>query len=325
MATENELVVTKRLSLFSRKHLNIVKGLGIFLIVAELLCVQYLKFPFSIGLHDLGVAMFLFCTGYKASDRFIRHDNLSHYWEDILVGTWFPSLVALCLIFGIIGSGPLDWISVYPLALYGNYLQILMVEYLVFWVMSTYISDPKSRLFWMFMVSTLAFILMTDVRYAPLVFAFPIGAACANNELKTVIRELNVTKRVLICLGLIVLATGFALLKLLPMHYLLTNLLTMGFLLCGMALIVLAVYFLRKIHVFTVFYPLGIVSYQMYLVHETVLKFLSSRNDIKAMAVVLAILVAISAAFWFACDLMARGNDRMRSRKKRNIWGIIEK
>ena len=166
MAAENELVVTKRLSLFSRKHLNIVKGIGIFLIVAELLCVQYLKFPFSIGLHDLGVAMFLFCTGYKASDRFIRHDNLSHYREDILVVTWFPSLVALCLIFGIIGSGPLDWISVYPLALYGNYLQILMVEYLVFWVMSTYISDTKSRLFWMFMVSTLAFILMTDVRYA---------------------------------------------------------------------------------------------------------------------------------------------------------------
>ena len=305
--------------------MNIVKGIGIFLIVAELLCVQYLKVPFSIGLHDLGVAIFLFCTGYKASDRFIRHDNLSHYWEDILVVTWFPSLVALCLIFGIIGSGPLDWISVYPLALYGNDLQILMVEYLVFWVMSTYISDPKSRLFWMFMVSTLAFILMTDVRYAPLVFAFPIGAVCANNELKTVIRGMNVTKRVLTCLVLTVLATGFALLKLLPMHYLLTNLLTMGFILCGMALMVLAVYFLRKIHVFTVFYPLGIVSYQMYLVHETVLKFLSSRNDIKAVAVVLAILVAISAAFWFACDLMARGNDRMRSRKKRNIWGIIEK
>lgn len=325
MAAENELAVTKRLSLFSRKHLNIVKGIGICLIVAELLCVKYLKFPFLSGLQGLGVAMFLFCAGYKESDRFIRHDNLSHYWENILVGTWFPSLVALCLIYAIVGSGPLDWISVYPLALYGNYLQILMVEYLAFWVLSTYISDQKSRLFWLFMVSALAFVLMTDVQYASLVFAFPIGAACANNSLKTVIRELNVTKRVLICLGLAVLAAGFALLRLLPMHYLLTNLLTMGFILSGMVLAVLAVYFLRKIHVFTVFYPLGVVSYQMYLVHETVLKFLSSRNDIKAVVVVLAILVAISAAFWFACDLVARGNDRMRSRKKRNIWGIIEK
>ena len=170
---------------------------------------------------------------------------------------------------------------------------------------------------------TEAFLIMKDLPIAEGLFCFPLGVLASQYHWKNKIRALNNKQRAYICAALVAVAGCAFVLRNMFDHYLLFNAVWMMMKVSLTILLILGVYFLRRIPLWMAFVPVGTISYALYLTYVEVLALLSNRRDWKAVVVVLGILFIVATIFHFGCLLIERLNRKTRTRNQVHLRGSM--
>lgn len=309
--------------LFDRKHFAIVKGISILIVIFAHLGRRYFNFHYLSPASGIATAVFLLCSGYGISESYKYRGSLRHYWENKIIRVWAPSLVKLLLVYGILLKSFFGWMDYYPLALYGWFLNLLFAEYLVFWLLFKYVDDRKLQMLGLFGTSLLAFLIVRDLPIAEGLFCFPLGVMASQYHWKKKIRALNNKQRAYLSAILVAVAGCAFVLRNMFDQYLLFNAVWMMMKVSLAILLILGVYFLRKIPLWIAFVPVGTISYALYLTYVEVLALLSNRRDWKAVVVVLGILFVVATIFYFGCLLIERLNRKTRTRNQVHLRGSM--
>jgi len=312
-----------RYRLFDRKHFAIVKGISILIVIFAYMGSRYFNFHYLSPATGIATAVFLLCSGYGLSEAFKYRGSLRHFWESKIIKVWAPSLVKLLLVHGILLKNFFGWMDYYPLALYGWFLNLLFAEYLVFWLLFKFVDDRKLRILGLFGVSALAFLVIRDLSIAEGLFCFPLGVLASQYHWKNKIRALSGKQRAYLSAALLAVAGGAFVLRNMFAEYLLFNAVWMVMKVSLAILLILGVYFLRKIPLLMAFVPVGTISYALYLTYVEVLALLSYRRDWKAVAVVLVILFVVATIFYCGCRLIEYLNGKVHNRNRVHLRGSM--
>ena len=296
----------KEFSLCDQTHFLIIKGISILVIVLVHLCNRYLEFAYLSPLAGAAVAVFLLCSGYGLSESYEKKNGLGGYWVNKITKIWLPSFLKLSFISLVTLSGIYSWLTEYPLFLYGWYLQVLFGEYLVFWVLFRFVKSKKLRLCGLFAASAVAFLLIDSQLYAEQMLSFPLGVAFSQLGLKDKVSGWKIKEKILLIAGCAVVAAGSFVLRNRFQQHQVFNLIWMLFKLSLAILICMLPWILRKVPVFSMFIPLGEISYMLYLINNNVLALLDGRVTWYAVVLVILILLVAAVLFKKLCDKLAK-------------------
>lgn len=288
-----------------KTHFSIIKGISIFVIVLVHLCNRYINFTYLSPFAGAAVAVFLICSGYGLSESFEKKQGTKGFWYNKIVKVWLPSFLKLSVVSLIMQSGAKNWLMEYPLFLYGWYLQVLFVEYFVFYLAFRFVKQKMLRIVILFSVSMIAFLLLKSQLYAEQVLCFPIGVLVSQMGWKQKIEKWGNWKRILligVCVSLTLIA--FLLRKQFT-TYIFANAVWLVFKLSIAVLLCLIPYFLRKTRVLGMFIPLGTMSYMLYLINNDVLSLLEGNVQWYTVIGVLVLLGIIAAISKKVCDILA--------------------
>lgn len=291
-------------SLFDKTHFAVAKGIGIFIVVLVHLCNRHLNFQYLSPLAGAGVSVFLICSGYGLSESY-KKNGLKYFWQNKIVKIWVPSFLWIAVHAILSALGFPGIFQKQFLFLYGWYLQTLFAFYLLFWLAFKYIQNRNLRLLIIFLVSAVAFCLISEQIYAEQMLCFPFGVLFSQLELnKKVEKSSLAVKFAMLVVPCIVLLCTFFLRNKFD-FYLLFNLNWLLFKSALGFIILFVSYFARKIKVFGLFAPIGTVSYALYLLNDYFLSLLEKCVvSWYTVALVLLFLLFAACVYTWFCDML---------------------
>ena len=147
------------MNFLSRQHFDILKGIAI---MAVLICHigGYSGITWFTPLGGIGVAIFLFCSGYGLSCSYEK-TGLKNYWKKKVIGvysTYFLIEVVTAIVFARnIKTIVLDLLLIKPVYRYGWYMPYLFGCYFIFWLVFKFIKQEKWKLFVLITLAVLSF------------------------------------------------------------------------------------------------------------------------------------------------------------------------
>ena len=165
----------------SREHFGVLKGLAIVAVLISHVG-GYSGVTWFTPLGGIGVAIFLFCSGYGLRCSFSDFE-LKNYWKKKIVGVYATYFV-IELIAALINQRRLRTI-VFDLLLlktahpYGWYMQYLFGCYFVFWIIYKFVDREKTRLLILGVASVISFFVFDELR-AEQAFSFVGGIFSAS-------------------------------------------------------------------------------------------------------------------------------------------------
>ena len=318
MSHKKQEYYVKKFSLCDRNHFLILKGIAALAAVIALFFRSYYDFNYASYIVHGAAAVFFFCSGFGVSESYRHKSGLSHYWENKMVKVWLPSAIMVIALNVVRKGNFASWIAHSPLGLMDNWLYLTFGCYGAFWVIFKLMDNKVARLISLFACSAVAFVLLPEDMAIKLhVFAFPVGVLLSQIGWKHSMMDAGWGKRIAV-LGIAIVAgaAGALLASLIRLPYLRPFGWSVCFLSVAVSL-VLATYYLKKVPVFGVFAPFGMISYGLYLLYDGVFDFFGSRQDWKMHMVMFCILLAGAVAISALRELLARRNRKMRRRERR--------
>lgn len=271
-------------SLMSRQHTQIAKGVSIFFVLFAHIG-GLLNFRYFTPLGGIGVTVFLIVTGFGLNESF-KKKGLSKYWRSKIANVWFPFFLIRIIILLyehlILGTEinaikivkDIFLIDIYQP--YGWYLQLLFFWYVVFYIISSLFKHNKLRVFILLIIS-LSFVFFPNGLWAEQAISFIAGVMMSEVKSKEgVLEKYFSSKKILIFFistGLLsLLLKQFDFVRELPS--LIYNIveLTIKFPL-GLALLIV-IFSYQKIFNNSFISIMGKYSYSIYLIHAYTILFL---------------------------------------------------
>lgn len=293
-----------------KTHFNIIKGISIFVIVMVHLCNRYTNFAYLSPFAGAAVAVFLLCSGYGLSESFEHKQGLNNFWSNKIVKIWIPSFLKLSFFAIVFSKGIRVWLTDHPLFLYGWYLQVLFAEYLVFWVLFRFVKNKTVRLIGLFSASLVAFLCIKSQLYAEQLLCFPLGVAFSQLQWKDIMQNWKRQKKLLLMAGCFATAAAAFLFRNRFSNELLFNAVWLLFKLSIAILVCFLPYYLRRIRIFSIFIPLGVISYMLYLINNDILSLLEGNAYWYTIIATLLLLLVSATAFKWISDKLALRIDR---------------
>ncbi len=212
-------------------HTLYAKGVAILIILIGHLG-NYSGVTWFTPLGGIGVAIFLFCSGYGLTLSY-KKNGLSRYWWKKLVGVYLPFFMVEALASLILQRPFLDtllsFIFIKRLSPYGWYMQYLFACYLLFWLGTKFIKHQKLRFSFFGAVAIASFFLFENLQGEQALSFFGgvlVGSAL---DLSKARAHLAGRKRFLLLISAALLCGGIALLAIKQMpfvrsqhHYIIT-------------------------------------------------------------------------------------------------------
>lgn len=258
-----------KMDALSKKHFQYIKAVAILAVIISHIGNFSGKTWFT-PLGGIGVAMFLFCSGYGL---------LMSYYQKGLIGFWKNKFVAIYVPFAIvqaiaaiilrhpIGDVALDFIFIKRLNPLGWYLQYLVVCYIAFYVVVRWIPNISIRFAVWGTIAVLSFILCPNLQ-AEQAISFFCGLLVAEMSYRNRIFPIN-KKTVMVGIIALLVSIGLLAIKQLPVaraqsHYVTTvlNLLLKSSAAMGIICITMVWAPIKKVIMWV-----GSISYPLYLVH----------------------------------------------------------
>ncbi len=253
---------------FSREYSLVGKGFAIAIVVyghlGNLFNIRYLT-----PLGGIGVAMFLILSGYGINESW-KKNGRQDYWKKRLIAVFLPYIFVEAAAIPIRGGyttatqAILDLLAIRSDYYLGWYITFQIVWYVLYYFVMRYISSPKIR-YSIWIATGTIIILFSRMLYARQAYSFILGVALSDYQ--SLFSKLKRKRTVLI-----ITLTGVILLgiKQIPLFRatpeVIQNSLDM---LMAVSFSVAALFFLVLVdkRFLTPFYYLGIVSFEIYLIH----------------------------------------------------------
>lgn len=262
----------RKMPLLSQKHFELLKGIAI---IAVLICHTggYSGVTWFTPLGGIGVALFLFCSGYGLTCSYTKTD-LKNFWKKKILSVYatyfFIEIIAAIVLSRSFKSIILDLLLIRPAYIHGWYMQYLFGCYFIFWAAFKFIRQERARLCILLTLSVISFFAFDGLR-GEQAFTFVGGILTAEIVKK---KELSLYKYyTVIAILLLVLSVALLATKQLPVirqqnMYMLTflDLLIKTFVAASIIYLTYAIKLIYKIgYAFFCFW--GRISYSLYLVH----------------------------------------------------------
>lgn len=132
----------------SKEHFQYLKGIAILAVIIGHIG-NYSGKTWFTPLGGIGVAIFLFCSGYGLMTSY-RNKGLSLFWKNKLIAIYLPFALVEIITAVILRRGlsdvVLELLFLKRLHPFGWYMQYLIACYLLFWLGVKYISNQKIRI-----------------------------------------------------------------------------------------------------------------------------------------------------------------------------------
>ena len=252
----------------------------------------------------------MLCSGYGLSESFEHKQGLNNFWSNKIVKIWIPCFLKLSFFAIVFSKGIRVWLTDHPLFLYGWYLQVLFAEYLVFWVLFRFVENKAVRLIGLFSASLVAFLCIRSQLYAEQLLCFPLGVAFSQLQWKDIMQNWKRQKKLLLMAGCFATAAAAFLFRNRFSNELLFNAVWLLFKLSIAILVCFLPYYLRRIRIFSIFIPLGVISYMLYLINNDILSLLEGNAYWYTIIATLLLLLVSATAFKWISDKLALKIDR---------------
>lgn len=266
--------------LCSREHFQYLKGISILAILIGHIGNSSGKTWFT-PLGGIGVAIFLFCSGYGLTKSY-QKSGLQDFWKKKLLNIWLPFAIVE-IVSGVILRRNildifLDLIFMKRLNPLGWYMQYLVVCYLLFWLGMKFIKNNKVRLSIWLSIAIISFFIFSNLR-AEQAFSFFLGITVANIDVVLLCKRFEKKKFLTVGFLLEGLFVFLLVLKQMPMiraqhHYFISAINLVMKLSCALGLMLITMY----LHpVKKVISWIGSISYSLYLVHGYFMGIMENR------------------------------------------------
>lgn len=260
-----------------------IKGFAIYIIILSHISGN-IGIRLFTPLGGIGVALFLFLSGYGLSESYTKN-KLQFYWIKRFIAIYpaylFANIIAWIL-YGVSDTKTilLGLIFVKPVIPYGWYFQYLLLWYIIFWL--AFFRGPKKRTWIIFIISSVISFCFFPEIMAEQSGSFITGVFVsmkADSILKKTEKKKVLIACILILIGILVLGikqvdivrsapqivfNGVQLMIKLPIAI-------------GIILLLLSACINKKIK-FRMFYLLGIISYELYLLHGMCINYIESAS-----------------------------------------------
>lgn len=150
----------------SHKHFELLKGIGILSVLISHIG-GYSGLTWFTPLGGIGVAIFLFCSGYGLYCSYTK-TGLQNFWKKKIVNvysTYFLIEVITALLYSrSVMTVLLDLLLIRPAYCYGWYMQYLFGCYFVFFLVFKYVKNEKGQTFILSMLAILSFFCLDGLR-----------------------------------------------------------------------------------------------------------------------------------------------------------------
>ncbi len=293
----------------SHKHFEILKGIAI---IAVLICHigGYSGKTWFTPLGGIGVALFLFCSGYGLYCSY-KNSGLKNYWGKKICGvysTYFLIEIIAALFFTRqIKTVVLDLLLIKPSYAYGWYMQYLFGCYFVFWLVFKFFKKENIRLFLLVVLAVSSFFVFDSLRgEQALSFVGGILTAALANKNKSHFKHGKLLAFFLLFFSILLLA-----IKQLPIirqqhTYVLTllDLFIKSFAAYSIVYLTYAIKFISKIGM-SFFGFMGKISYSLYLIHGYSI-YIISQNLLANYFVNSLVFVVISVVLAYVMEFFAK-------------------
>ena len=326
MKSQKTFYYVKKYDFCDRDHFWIAKGLAMLI---ALVCWVGARYDYIISadvkhVYWSAIALFIVCSGFGVSESYLKKRGLFHYVENKIIKIWIPSLIVLIGIALIQGESWISWLPKYPVALKGNFMYVIFCEYIVFWISFRSVHNRTARLLILFGASLIAFIFIPETFSAKeVLFCFPVGVLASQKVWKRKVREFKAGGKCLLLLAsAAVAAAGWFAAGLVTLPYLSTLIWAVFYMAAAAAFLIL-VWILKAIPVMGIFAPVGVCSFMLYMLYDSVFDLLKPGADWRICVLVVVILLIGAALLTWLRDLLVRWNKNMRRKGKTQLKGSM--
>lgn len=281
----------------SREHFELLKGLGI---MAVLICHigGYSGLTYFTPLGGIGVALFLFCSGYGLRCSY-TDTGLKHFWKKKIIGvysTYFLIELVTAFVFARnLKTIVLDLLLIRPAYSYGWYMQYLFGCYLIFWLVFKFIKRENIRIITLCSLSVCSFFVFDGLR-GEQAFSFVAGVLTAmlgHNKAPRCKRTM-VLSIIALFVSVVLLAVKQHPVVRQQNPYILTalDLLIKSLAAAGLIYLTYAIDFIEK-YFGKVFSFFGKISYVLYLIHGYLIIII--RDDLLGNYIINSVVFAVVA------------------------------
>lgn len=276
-----------------------IKGIAIFIIILSHIGGK-LGTRFLTPLGGIGVAMFLFLSGYGLSKSYVRN-QLSFYWRKRFIAIYPAYLIASIVAW--IANGVTDVkitllgiIFIKPAIPYGWYFQYLLLWYAVFWI-SSLAHSGKWKWAILLTFAVISFCFLPEIMAEQSV-SFISGVFVSTKE-ECISKNVTGKNKVFISIGLIlvgIVALGIKQIEIVrtapQIIFKGVQLLIKFPIAIGMIMLLLSPNINTRIK-FRGFYLLGLISYELYLLHGMCINYINSIGTVyKLISLLLSVIFA---------------------------------
>lgn len=302
---------------FERNNTTVYKGIAITIII-----LAHFMNEFGHGIRwftplgGIGVAVFLLLSGYGLNESWSKSEMMQwgdtdkpydKWWRKRIVSVFIPYVIVQIILYWPfhafnITAFLLDLTCIKPLYHNGWYLNYLLIMYIMFYCVQRFVSNKNIRFIIYLSISIIILIYASEM-YAEQAFSFTTGVTISSYK-----DRIHKKFKIRNIIFLLILGVGFLTLKQLPVIRQAPQVMMNGVQLfiklpLGLSFILLAFYCGRWIH-FRVSYRVGLISYELYLIHGYCLKMWNQ----SIMDAILFILVSVllSIAFWKGYEIVRK-------------------
>ena len=261
-----------------------IKGVAIFIIILSHISGN-LGIRFFTPLGGIGVALFLFLSGYGLSESYTKN-QLSFYWRKRFIAIYPAYLLANIIAWILYGVSDvktilLGLIFVRPAIPYGWYFQYLLLWYAIFWIAKFILGEKRA---WIILIigAVISFCLFPEIMAEQSV-SFITGVFVSIKK-NLMFKSITEKKKVLIACALISIGILFLGLKQIEIVRSAPQIIFNGVQLMiklpiaiGIIFLLLSSYINKKIK-FRMFYLFGMISYELYLLHGMCINYIESTS-----------------------------------------------
>lgn len=283
-----------RIDIFSKEETIILKGIGIVLVIVSHIggiCGTRIATP----LGGIGVAIFLFLSGFGLSKSRQKNVNLESYWKKKIKNILFPYILIqlVAYLFNLIEyndtvSFILDILLINPQHPNGWYMRCIFIYYLLFYFCFKIVKKKQENIFYVlsFVLAIILLLLRWEI-YFEQAISFGLGVYIGTKQ------DFNFINKKLV---VITFATGiiFLCLKQVPVvreTFLIYNICQLFIKLPIAISIICLVSLLIKHYTFYPFFIIGRNSYMLYLVHIYILILLRNILSVNVFFIIVYIMI----------------------------------
>ena len=311
-----------------KNHFWIVKGITILVALIAWFCREYFGTPNMEYVIGTATAVFVLCSGFGVSESYLRKRGLFHYWENKIVKVWLPSLIVLVVLSLIRGEHMLKWVTEYYVALKGNFMYVIFGGYIVFWVAFKFVQNRTARLLMLFGAAIVAFVFIPEEFSGVFsdkaqLLCFPVGVLVSQKVWKRKIRNYKGGGKFLLLITFAAMtAAGWYATTLVTIPYLSTLVKSVFYMAAAITILVLT-WILRPVPVMGAFVPVGMASYMLYMLYDSVFELWKPNAGWRVFTLVVAILLVCAGVLTWLRELLIRWNKNLRRKGKTHLKGSM--